>query len=205
MLRQILIISLISISAASAAHAAGNAKAGQTKAALCMGCHGDKGWSVANNYPNLASQHANYIEKQITEFKSGARKDATMSGMAATLPDGDIADVAAFFSSQPRAAAEGAAGVRPDILTRGKQLYKGGDRYKEIPACMACHGPNGSGNPQARYPLLAGQHGEYVTNQLKKFKSGERANDPNKIMRDIASRMSQADITAVAAYITTLP
>ncbi|MEK6749592.1 MAG: c-type cytochrome [Pseudomonadota bacterium] len=204
MLRQLLIFSVLTVIFINPALAAGDAKIGAEKAALCMGCHGDKGISVSPAYPNLAAQHASYIEKQLTELKSGARKDPTMSPMAATLQEPDMADIAAFFSNLAPAPAEGVGKSKPALLARGKQLYMGGDRYKEIPACAACHSPTGAGNPQARFPRLAGQHDEYVVAQLKKFKNGERANDPNKMMRDITARMSMADINAIAAYIATL-
>jgi len=204
-LRPLMIAWILFAGIVAPASAAGDIKKGAQTAALCMGCHGEKGVSVVPNFPNLAAQHAGYLEKQLKELKAQQlRKDPTMSPMAATLNDADMADVAAFFASLPRAPAAGPGTHRPELLARGKQVYKGGDRYKEIPACAGCHGPMGEGNPLARYPRLAGQHSDYIVAQLKKFKSGERANDPNKMMRDIASRMSNIDINAIAAYISTI-
>lgn len=165
---------------------------------VCAACHGADGNSVAAANPSLAGQHADYIVKQLTEFKSGARKNPIMMGMAAPLSPEDMKNVGAYFSEQkikPRDAADKA------LLPEGKKIFKGGVASTKIPACMACHGPNGAGIP-AQYPRLGGQHAGYIVAQMTAFRSGERAN--NTVMRDIALKMTDAQIKAVAEYISGL-
>lgn len=176
--------------------AAGDATAGQTKAAVCGACHGMDGNSPNPVWPSLAGQHASYIVKQLKEFKAGDRKDPTMSPMAAPLSDQDMEDVAAFFSSQARK--EGAADAT--LAPAGKAIYQGGNLESGVSACMACHTPNGSGNEPAKFPNLGYQHAAYTAKQLKDFRSGTRANDLNGMMRGVAAKMTDAEIDAVAAY-----
>lgn len=182
---------------------AADPEAGRQKSAVCEGCHGADGNSIAPLFPKLAGQHSGYLAKQLKDFRSGSRTDPTMTAFAAPLSDDDIADLAAYFSQQALAAGSSEAGA--DTLTRGKRLYMGGDDYSGVPACASCHGPAGSGNPAANYPLLKAQYAAYVLKQLKDFKAGDRSNDPNKMMRDIAARLTDADINALAEYIATLP
>ena len=161
-------------------------------------CIRDSGNSVAAANPSLAGQHADYIVKQLTEFKSGARKNPIMMGMAAPLSPEDMKNVGAYFSEQkikPRDAADKA------LLPEGKKIFKGVVASTKIPACMACHGPSGAGIP-AQYPRLGGQHAGYIVAQMTAFRSGERAN--NTVMRDIALKMTDAQIKAVAEYISGL-
>ena len=165
---------------------------------VCAACHGADGNSVAAANPSLAGQHADYIVKQLTEFKSGARKNPIMMGMAAPLSPEDMKNVGAYFSEQkikPRDAAD------KKLLPEGQKIFKGGVASTKIPACMACHGPNGAGIP-AQYPRLGGQHAGYIVAQMTAFRSGERAN--NTVMRDIALKMTDAQIKAVAEYISGL-
>lgn len=165
---------------------------------VCAACHGADGNSVAAANPSLAGQHADYIVKQLTEFKSGARKNAIMMGMAAPLSPEDMKNVGAYFAEQkikPREAAD------KKLLPEGQKIFKGGVASTKIPACMACHGPNGAGIP-AQYPRLGGQHAGYIVAQMTAFRSGERAN--NTVMRDIALKMTDAQIKAVAEYISGL-
>lgn len=165
---------------------------------VCAACHGADGNSVAAANPSLAGQHADYIVKQLTEFKSGARKNPIMMGMAAPLSPEDMKNVGAYFSEQKiklRDAADKA------LLPEGKKIFKGGVASTKIPACMACHGPSGAGIP-AQYPRLGGQHAGYIVAQMTAFRSGERAN--NTVMRDIALKMTDAQIKAVAEYISGL-
>lgn len=197
MKKALIAVSLFSLVVAMPVMAAGDAAAGKAKAAACAGCHGADGNSPAPNFPKLAGQHASYIIKQLQEFKNGKRKDPTMSAMAAPLTDDDIANLAAFFSSQkvkPGKTAE-------DKLEAGQTLYRAGDATSGVAACAACHSPTGSGNPQAKFPALHGQHAAYVAAQLKKFRSGERANDPGSMMRGVAAKMTDAEIDAVAEYV----
>jgi len=178
--------------------AAGNAEDGQAKSALCAGCHGPTGNSPVNPvWPKLAGQYPNYIEKQLKDFKSGNRTDPTMTGMAAPLSEQDVADLAAYFSSQQRQNGIAAA----DQVTLGEKIYRGGNSSTGVPACMACHGPTGSGNSLANFPVLSGQHAAYVEKALKDFRAGTRANDYNKMMQGVTETMTDAEIVAVAQYI----
>jgi len=182
---------------AGSAFAAGNVDAGKTKAQVCFSCHGVNGVSINPVWPKLAAQHASYIAKQLKDFKSGKRKDPIMSGQAMGLAPQDMDDLAAFFAEQ--AVSLGAADEK--LAKQGEKIYRGGIKDKKVAACMACHGPTGSGNPAAKFPRLDGQHAAYVAKTMHDFRSGARSNDPNKMMRDIAGRMSDSDIKAVAAYI----
>ncbi len=186
--------------AVGGAHAAGDAGAGQGKAALCVACHGADGNSVNPIWPKLAGQHASYLAQQLQDFKSGARQDATMNGMVATLNEQDMLDIAAFFSGN----AVGIGSADPEKAVAGKKIYEAGDASKGLSACMACHGPTGAGNPGAKFPSLSGQHPTYITKALNDFRSGVRENDPNGMMRDVAAKMSDKDIAAVAEYISGL-
>jgi cytochrome c553 len=197
-MKRLAFAALVMFGAVGAAHAAGNATAGQAKAAACIACHGaDGNTTLMPLYPKLGGQHASYIAKQLAEFKAGVRKDPTMNGMAAGLSEEDMADMAAFFSGL--AAAVGSADA--EKAAAGKKIYEGGDKAKGISACMACHGPSGAGNPGAAFPTLGGQNGDYVVKALNDFRSGARANDLNSMMRDVAAKMSDSDIAAVAEYI----
>lgn len=181
----------------SHASIAADLDAGKQKAQLCAACHGPDGNSVNPAWPNLAGQHPEYLIKQLKDFKSGARKNAQMAPMAAPLSDADMDSIAAWFHSN-----QTKTGVAsPDLLEAGQTVYRHGNAKTGVPACMACHGPDGTGNPAAAYPALSGQHAVYTTAQLKAFRSGERSNDPNKIMRIVAGNMTDAEIEAVANYI----
>ena len=183
--------------ATAAAQPQGDPQAGKAASTTCAACHGADGNSTNPVWPKLAGQGAPYIIKELHDFKSGARKNPMMSPMAAPLSDKDIANLAAYFTSQKRTL--GAAD--PKLVEEGGKIYRGGDAETGVPACMACHGPGGAGNPEAKYPALGGQHAEYVAAQLKAFRSGERANDPASMMRTIASRMTDAQINAVSSYV----
>lgn len=189
-------LSLISITANS--YAAGNPSAGQEKSAVCQGCHGVDGNSYAPNWPNLAGQDHRYIMKQLQDFQSGARKDDTMTGMAASLSADDIADIAAYFS-QNTVTVEASAGS-----AAGRKLYVAGNRYTKIPACASCHGPNAAGNGPGKIPRLAGQKIDYTVKQLQDFRTGARSNDRNSIMQNLASRLTDKEINSVAAYLAAM-
>lgn len=180
---------------------AGDAAAGEGKAAACAACHMPDGNSVVPDFPKLAGQHEGYIVKQLSDFKSMKRKNDIMFGMAAALSEEDMADIGAFYAKQT--AAPGAA-MDESKLALGKAIYEGGNSATHVPACMGCHAPNGVGNPAAKYPALAGQHVQYTMAQLQAFQAGTRDNDPNKMMREVAAHMSAAEIEAVANYIATL-
>ena len=187
---------------AAAAGAAAPAKAdlvkGQEKAATCMACHTADGTRGAPANPILQGQHAEYIVKQLTEFKAGKRANAVMSGMAATLTPEDMANVAAFYNS--KAPVTGAARNK-DTVALGEKIYRGGIAAKQVPACAGCHNPTGAGMP-AQYPRIGGQHADYTELQLTTFRSGARGNSAQ--MMAIAARMSDKEIKAVSDYIAGL-
>ena len=174
----------------------GDPGAGKQKAQICAACHGPDGNSVNAMWPSLAGQGAEYLRKQLLDYRSKTRVNDQMSPMAANLSDADIADLAAYFAGQK---IKGGA-ADPARVGKGERLYRAGNAGKALPACMACHGPTGAGNPAAGYPAVHGQHADYAVAQLKGFKSEQRANDDAAVMRSIASKMTNADIKAVASY-----
>jgi cytochrome c553 len=179
---------------------AGDAAAGEGKSAMCAACHMADGNSVVPQFPKIAGQHEQYIVKQLAEFKAMKRKDDTMFGMSAALSDEDMADIGAFFASKkatPTEADESKAAL-------GQDVYRGGNMSTGVPACMGCHGPAGAGNPTAKYPALAGQHAAYTIKQLNAFRDGTRDNDAGNMMRNIAARMSTAEIEAVSNYLSSM-
>lgn len=181
--------------------AAGNAKAGKAKAVNCAGCHGVNGNSTNPAWPKLAGQNAGFIAKQLADFKSGkTRSDPLMAGQVAGLSQQDMDDLGAYFASQT--GSQGAADEK--LVAAGAKLYRGGNKKKGVAACIACHGPTGAGNPAAKFPKLSGQHAAYVEKAMKDFRSGIRSNDMNKMMRNIAEKMSDKEIKAVASYISGL-
>ena len=181
---------------------AGNAEAGKAKAAACGGCHGMDGNSMIPAYPKLAGQNEAYIVKQIHDFKANStRQNAIMLGMAAGLSDEDAADIGAYYQSQKLAAA---APFDESKLAVGREIYKGGNLQTGVPACQACHGPNGAGTAGIGYPQLGGQYVDYTLAQLKAFKEGARSNDDKMLMRSIVEKMSEEDMVAVANYIASL-
>jgi cytochrome c553 len=171
---------------------------GQEKAAVCGACHMADGSRGLPANPILAGQHADYIVKQLTEFKANKRSNPIMNGMAATLTDDDMRNVAAFYAS--KSAQPGAASDK-DLVLLGEKIYRGGIPAKGVPACAGCHSPNGAGIP-AQYPRVAGQHAQYAEAQLTAFRAGQRTNSPQ--MAAIAARMSDKEIKATADYIAGL-
>ena len=176
--------------------AEGDAAAGKAASATCAACHGADGKAILPEYPNLAGQHASYIAKQLTDYRDGNRQNALMSPMAAALTDQAILDLAAYYSSMP----EISGVASEDNLELGQNLFRGGVTSAGIASCTGCHGPAGAGNPAAAYPSLVGQNKAYMIAQLKMFRSGERNNDPNEMMRALAHRLSDAEIDALANY-----
>ena len=185
------------VSGISQATAAGDAAAGKAASATCAGCHGPDGNSANPEWPKLAGQGAPYLVKQLHNFKDGDRKNATMAPMAMGLSDQDMENLAAYFSDQTMS--QGAA--EKSLVELGEKIYRGGNAASGVAACIGCHGPTGAGNPAAKFPRLAGQHAKYVENQLHAFKSGERNNDAGKMMRNIAGKMTDKEIQAVASYV----
>lgn len=186
------------VSIAAEQPVAGSAEKGQAKAAPCVACHGVNGNSVNPEWPNLAGQHETYTRRQLTAFKNDQRQNPLMTPMAKPLSDEDIADLGAFFASQKPT---GALEAEPSKVALGQKLFRGGDPAKGIAACAACHGPDGAGNPAAGYAQIKGQHATYTINQLKAYRSGTRQTDPNQMMRNVASLLTDDQIDAVAAYI----
>lgn len=162
---------------------------------VCAACHGADGNSAITLNPKLAAQHPEYLQKQLMEFKSGKRANAVMSGMAAGLTDDEMAELAAYFSAKKLTLAQAAKNGKASL---GEKIYRAGNATTNVPACAACHGPNGAGIPK-QFPRLHGQHADYTLAQLKAFRSGERANAP--MMMAIAAKMTDAEMEAVADYI----
>ena len=170
----------------------GDPIAGKEKSALCQGCHGEDGNSATPDFPKLAGQYAVYIQKQINDFKSGARKDPIMTDMAATITDPkDLLDISAYFASQPQM-----KGASPVVNKSGMA------RFNDSNGCAECHGVNGKGlapnSPSA--PVIGGQHKEYIVKQLKDFKTGARRNEASGIMAMYAGMLSDAAMDDVASY-----
>jgi len=169
------------------------------KATTCAACHGQDGNSVNPIWPSLAGQHSTYIVKQLEAFKSGARTEPLMLGQVMMLNDEDMRNLAVYYSDMPTAAKSVA---NPATVDRGQRLYRGGDRKTGASACIACHGPTGRGNPAASVPSIRGQYAVYAAAQLRAFASGARKSDGStRVMRDIAARLSEDDIVAVASYV----
>ena len=201
---------MIGVALAPAAFAQGvvkgdAAKGQQTASQVCAACHGPDGNSPLPVNPNLAGQHPEYIFKQLSNFKSASGKAAErvnpiMAGIAAPLNESQMKDVAAYYSSQ---APRPRQGRDQKLVEAGQAIYRGGITAKGVAACAACHSPSGAGMP-AQFPRIAGQHAEYTAAQLKAFRSGERANDVNRMMRLTAGKLSDYEIAAVSEYIAGL-
>jgi cytochrome c553 len=177
--------------------AAGSKEAGQAKAATCAACHGMDGNSLNPEWPNLAGQHETYIVRQLTAFHGGERQNLLMSPMAAILTEQDMADLAAYFSSQTVRGGE----TEPSKAKLGQRVYRSGNVEGKVMACAGCHGPAGRGNAPASYPSIQGQQATYVALQLKAYKAGTRTTDPNQMMRNMAAALSDEEIDAVASYV----
>jgi cytochrome c553 len=176
----------------------GDASAGQAKTATCAACHGIDGNSVSAQYPKLAGQHESYIVRQLELFKSGKRANAVMMGFVPNLSEQDMHDIGAYFAS--KTSLPGVADAK--LVPQGEAYYRGGDAQDKVPACMACHGPDGRGNPGAGYPQLAGQHADYVALRLKAYRDGSAGSDAHaKIMETVAKPLNDADIAALASYV----
>lgn len=167
----------------------------QTVNTVCAACHGADGNSAITLNPKLAAQHPEYLVKQLTEFKSGKRANAVMSGIAAGLSEQEMKDLAAYFSAKKLNLGQAKTN---GVGSLGEKIYRGGIAATGVPACAACHGPNGSGLPR-QFPRLGGQHADYTLAQLRTFRTGERANAP--MMMAISVKMTDAEMAAVADYI----
>jgi cytochrome c553 len=177
------------------------AKAQGIASQVCAACHAADGNSIAPANPKIAGQFPEYLHKQLVDFKAKpgakpARENAIMNGMVANLSESDMRNLAAYFSGQKLKPA--LAGDK-DLAAAGQKLWRGGNAEKNVPACSGCHGPSGAGIP-GEFPRVGGQYAEYIATQLKSFRDGARANDPNGVMRGVAARMNERDIRAVAEY-----
>jgi cytochrome c553 len=204
MMRKILIAGAIVVGLNShGVWAAGDAAAGSGKVTACAACHGQDGNSAAATFPKLAGQSARYLSKQLHDIKSGVRPVPAMAGMTDNLSNQDIDDIAAFFASKTAAVNQ----AKKDLIAKGEQIFRGGIREKGVPACAACHAPDGIGNAPAGFPRLGGQHADYIAAQLKAYRAAAdgdasgRSNDGDtKPMRGIAARLSDSEIAALANY-----
>ncbi|MDX1403536.1 MAG: c-type cytochrome [Woeseiaceae bacterium] len=177
----------------------GSAEAGAAKAITCSACHGPDGNSVNPLWPSIAGQHPLYIVEQLQAFKNGTRSEPLMLGQAMMLSDEDMRNLAVYYSQKTTATKVIAD---PATLDHGQRLYRGGSRENQTPACIACHGPNGRGNPASSYPSLKGQYAVYIAKQLRDYASGARRSDgATRVMRDIAAKLSEEDIVAVSSYV----
>ncbi len=195
---------ILSLLASCSVWAQGSIEAGKAKSETCVACHGADGNSQIATYPKLAGQHAKYIEKQLKELKLGAssagkqgRYDPVMSAMAMPLSEQDMADLAAYYASLPISSNS----TPEDVVSTGKVLYSAGDASRGLTACIACHGPRGNGTELSGFPKISGQHADYVKAQLLKFRDDSRGNDMNAMMRDVAKKLTDADIDTLSKYV----
>ncbi len=197
----ITILCLASSALFNGVEAQGSSEAGKTKSSVCAGCHGEDGNANAPIFPKLAGQHVNYLVKQLEDFKAQRRVNPTMNAMAASLSDQDIADISTYYSGM---AIKSEKTATAPVNALGEKLYRAGNAASGVPACSSCHGPTGNGNGPAGFPMLRSQYAAYVSTTLADFKSGKRNNDPNAIMRTIASKLSEEETNAVADYVSGL-
>ncbi|MFC4259916.1 c-type cytochrome [Marinobacter lacisalsi] len=185
-----------------AAHGAGDPEAGEANAGVCAGCHGQNGAApVMGAYPKIAGLGEKYLFQQLQAIRDGDRPIPEMTGLLDGKSDQDLQDLAAYFEQTDMPVGQ----ASPEGLEQGRSLYKGGNLASGVAACAACHNPEGKGNGPAGYPHIGGQNAEYVIKSLNDYKSGERNGAPQaQIMVDIASRLTDAEIEAVANYISGL-
>jgi cytochrome c553 len=177
----------------------GDPVAGKSKSTLCQGCHGEDGLSVENLIPHLAGQYSGYIEKELRNFQSGVRKHQIMSVMAKTINNADLADIGAYFASQKKMQG-GGWGVNPTA----KKLFSKGDKARNILPCVSCHGVNGKGKvtDSVIFPVIGGQHKDYLRAQLINWRTGARSNSPDGMMNKIAKSLTDTEIELLAEYIS---
>ncbi len=196
-----LVAVLMMMAGTQMAAAAGDAQAGKAKAQACAACHGADGNSTNPDWPNLAGQHAVYISKQLADFKAGEqRADPVMAGQVAPLTPEDMANLGAYFATLTPAGGF----VSEERVTLGERIYRGGNQDSGVPACIACHGPNGAGDPMAGVPALSGQRANYTAKQLTAFRNGARSNDRNGTMRGASRWLSDEEVQAVSEYVAGL-
>jgi cytochrome c553 len=205
------IICLLVTFTANQALAAGDAAAGESKVAMCAGCHGSDGNSMVASFPKLAGIGEKYITQQLRMVKSGERVIVEMTGILNGSSDQDLQDMAAYYDSKTRQTS-GAQDITlvgisnpEEALGYGENVYRGGNLKTGVAACTGCHSPSGNGNGPAGYPGLGGQHAAYIEKQLLAYRRGERASGGNAIiMQGVAANLSDKEIKAVANYISGL-
>jgi len=206
----IILASILITSLSNPILAVGDAEAGQAKSATCMGCHGLAGNSTIPNFPKLAGQGKAYIVKQLQYFKSGERGNAMMAGVALSLSDQDMEDVAAYYSIQT--ISENSAKGSEEMIELGRKIYVGGKMDTQTTACIACHGPKGKGIPTAGFPAVAAQHADYTASQLKAFRQysinqqtdSDGVERVNEMMNNVAMGLTNEEIDALSQYIAGL-
>ena len=178
----------------------GDPVAGKGKSELCTGCHGEEGISFEGLAPKLAGQYGKYIAKQLRNFQSGTRTHQIMSAIATTISDDDLADIAAYFASRTKMKGTGSNNEL------GKKLFLNGDMSRMMVACFNCHGVNGKGKSPSNsvFPVIGGQQKDYIRGQLINFRAGDRSNSPGGIMNIITQKLTDAEIEALADYVSGL-
>ena len=195
-MKKLFVCVMIGIGWMSFAYAAGDAVSGQGKVAVCSGCHGADGNSMIPSFPKLAGQGEVYLVNQLKDVRDGARNVPQMMGILTGRSDQDLADMAAFYSTQEVTV----GATNPNLLDLGRQIYRAGIAEKGVAACTACHSPTGAGNAQAGFPALGGQHSDYLIKQLKAYRTETRTNGQAKLMQQVAALLSDKEIDAVASY-----
>ncbi|MCG9554237.1 cytochrome c4 [Vibrio sp. Isolate31] len=195
---------ILSLLASCSVWAQGSIEAGKAKSQTCVACHGADGNSLITQYPKLAGQHEKYLEKQLKELKLGmtsggkqGRYEPVMGAMAMPLSEEDMADLAAYYASLPISSNS----TPENVVDEGKVLYTAGNAERGLTACIACHGPRGNGTELSGFPKISGQHAEYIKAQLEKFRDGSRNNDMNAMMRDVAKKLTDAEIDTLSKYV----
>jgi cytochrome c553 len=178
----------------------GDPVAGKDKSELCQGCHGEEGNSTEPTAPKLAGQYGPYISKQLRNFQDGIRTHQIMSDIAKTINDDDLADIAAYFASRKKMKG---AGSENKV---GKELFLHGDMSRMMVACVNCHGVNGKGKTPINsvFPVIGGQHKDYLRGQIINFRAGDRSNSPGGVMNIITQRLTDAELEALADYVSGL-
>ena len=195
---------ILSLLASCSVWAQGSIEAGKAKSQTCVACHGADGNSLITQYPKLAGQHEKYLDKQLKELKLGmtsggkqGRNEPVMGAMAMSLSEEDMADLAAYYASLPISNNS----TPENVVDEGKVLYTAGNAERGVTACIACHGPRGNGTELSGFPKISGQHADYIKAQLEKFRDGSRNNDMNAMMRDVAKKLTDADIDTLSKYV----
>ena len=195
-MKKLIVCMMVGLGWMSFAYAAGDAASGQGKVAVCSGCHGADGNSMIPSFPKLAGQGEVYLVNQLKDIRDGARNVPQMMGILTGRTDQDLADMAAFYSTQKVTV----GATNPDLLDLGRQIYRAGIAEKGVAACTACHSPTGAGNAQAGFPAVGGQHADYLISQLKAYRTETRSNGQAKLMQQVAALLSDKEIEAVASY-----